>query len=64
VKSLKAVESCREIHAEIIECFTRFTSDFLQKQIEIAKDIDFGFGSELVRILKPVLPKPFDTAIR
>jgi hypothetical protein len=43
---------------EIVESFTRFPLDFLQTQVDIAKGLDEGFGSELDRILKPVMPKP------
>jgi hypothetical protein len=57
LKSLGAPESCREIHGEIVESFSRFTSDFLLILIDIAKGLDDGFGTELDQILKPVMPK-------
>jgi hypothetical protein len=49
---------CKEIYGEIVESFTRFTSDFLQTQIDLVKGLDEAFGGELDRILKPVMPKP------
>jgi ABC-type enterochelin transport system permease subunit len=58
LKNLVAPESCKEIHAEIVESFSRFTSDFLQTQIDIAKGLDEGYGAELDQILKPVMPRP------
>jgi hypothetical protein len=56
--TLEAPECCKEIHGEIVEGFTRFPSDLLQTQIEIAKGLDERFGAELDRILKPMMSKP------